>query len=89
MSPTLNHAPESARSIAAADETYFAIEPEIDLVVISMQRFENGTPERERIRRIYHACSFSGALRENFPPGTEDLHEDWTALVAECRRLVQ
>jgi hypothetical protein len=67
---------------------YDAIEPEIDLVVWSMQRFDKGSPERERITRIWHRCSLSRALREGFPPGTEDLQNEWQAL-AECRRSVQ
>jgi hypothetical protein len=64
-------------------------EPEVDLVLFSMQRFQPGSPERQRMTAIWHACAFSGALREGFPTGTGDLEVAWNELVAECKRRVQ
>lgn len=62
---------------------------EIELVLWSMQRFVKGTPEYERIRKVWHAPGMQKAMREGFPPGTEHMETAWNELVTECRRRAQ
>jgi hypothetical protein len=62
---------------------------EIALVMWSMNRFERSDPSYQRMYKLLDECSLSGALREGFPPGTEDLETAWNELVVECRMQCQ
>ncbi len=62
---------------------------EFELVVVSMQRFQEGSPEKNRIRNIRDWCNRHGALRNDFPPGAEPEKTAWNQLVVECRRMAQ
>ena len=59
------------------------------MVIFSMNRFQKGSPERNRLCGIWLRASLSGAIREQFPAGTEDLKREWDAVVSECRRMFQ
>ncbi len=62
---------------------------QFELVVLTMQKFEQGSLAWERIRSLRDWCNRRGALRELFPPGTEGEEALWNGLVNECRRMVQ
>lgn len=64
-------------------------EDEVLMVLTRMQQFPEGSPDYLRFQKIWHMCSGSGALREDFPPGTEVLRDKWEALMREAREAVQ
>ena len=79
----------NAQSDKQPFEDWDQLDHEVALICWSMQRFQKTDPRYQRMFRIWEECSLSGALRENFPPGTEPLKADWEALVSECRRMNQ
>lgn len=65
------------------------IEQDFELVVWSMQRFNQSDPEYRRLQHLRNWCNRHGAAREGFPPGTEQEYAVWQDLVSECRRMAQ
>lgn len=61
---------------------------EVILILTRMHQFPEGSAHYQRIQRIWHEASLSGALRENFPPGSESIARAWQQLVAECRKAI-
>jgi hypothetical protein len=63
-------------------------EREFAAVIFYRHRFTPGCREYVYVDRVLDAVCFSGALRDRFPPGTENLEKAWTDLLAKYRRMV-